>query len=100
MIYQIIAASSDLGGRGLTSWHFSVEDISLALFGALVVLMADLLLMLALVVMLIAGFLFYQFTRTVGTALVQCAQHQRHWFELSKFPWWINQGSPPTPKIT
>jgi hypothetical protein len=100
MIYQIVAANGCFSMMNSPGWYFLVESISLAIFGTLVILMVELLLTLALLTMLIAGFLLYQFTRAVGTALLLCAQHLHNWLELPKFPWWINRASRPAPKIT
>jgi hypothetical protein len=62
----------------------------LAILGVLVILMMELLLTWALLTMLIAGLLLYQFTKTVSSALLFCAQQPRHFFGRSKSHWRIN----------
>lgn len=70
MIYQIITASSYLDVVSSSGWDFLIEDISLALFVALVILMIELWLVLRLLSGLTASLLLYQLTTAAGTALL------------------------------
>ncbi len=72
MIHQIITAGSYCGELSLPGWHFLIEEIILILFGALVILMFELLLALMLLCGLIVGLLLYRFAKRAGAALA-CA---------------------------
>jgi peptidoglycan/LPS O-acetylase OafA/YrhL len=72
MIHQITAGSYP-GELSLPGWHVLIEEISLILFGALVILMFELLLALTLLCGLIASLLLYRFAKRAGAVLARAA---------------------------
>ena len=100
MIYQIIVTHSYFSMVNLPSWYLSVESMSLAIFGALVILLSELLLMFLLLNLLMAGGLLYQVIRMVSSALRLCLQYRHHLFELTKIHWCVHRSSLSAPRIT